>query len=240
MKIIEAIGEVLKLSIENAEQWMKDGVCLIDNNSIAHGSVLLDFAGEEIAKAYVCWQVLIGAYPPDHPIVRANKKISFESLKKEIENETKKIKERVEDGKSPGKNISVFSSHEIKDSVLIDLGQLINNIGRSILGLESPSEISEEAHRAIESIMLYMGKIGTWKRMKWMYVNLESTGKGFEVTSPLKEEFRNLSGKIKLHQYEIDFLKAISQRPLEEFSELAEELKSIREKTDLFWPRKRK
>jgi len=43
------------MSLENAEQWMKDGKLLIKNSSFGHASALLRFACEESAKAYVCW-----------------------------------------------------------------------------------------------------------------------------------------------------------------------------------------
>ncbi|MFQ5885140.1 MAG: hypothetical protein ACE5IO_08585, partial [Thermoplasmata archaeon] len=80
MKHIDAIRKAMALSIQNAEQWIKDGTLLVENGSTVHGSVLLDYAGEEIAKAYACWQVLIGAYPPDHPIVQPTKKKTLQSM----------------------------------------------------------------------------------------------------------------------------------------------------------------
>lgn len=43
------------MSLENAEQWVKDGKLLIENSSFGHASALLRFACEESAKAYVCW-----------------------------------------------------------------------------------------------------------------------------------------------------------------------------------------
>lgn len=48
-------SKAAKLSLENAEQWIKDAKLLIKNSSFGHASALLRFASEEIAKAYICW-----------------------------------------------------------------------------------------------------------------------------------------------------------------------------------------
>ena len=46
-----------QLSLENAEQWLEDAKMLIGKGSYGHANALLRFSLEELAKAWVCWQV---------------------------------------------------------------------------------------------------------------------------------------------------------------------------------------
>jgi AbiV family abortive infection protein len=61
--------EATKMSLESAEQWIKDATLLLDNSSFGHASALLRFACEEIAKAYLCWLSAEGIFPIDNKIV---------------------------------------------------------------------------------------------------------------------------------------------------------------------------
>ncbi|MFW9887629.1 MAG: hypothetical protein ACFFER_05565 [Candidatus Thorarchaeota archaeon] len=237
MKLLEAIKVAMTHSLDNAEQWLDDGITLIQKGSTVHGSVLLDFAGEELAKAYACWQVIIGAFPETHPIVKPNRKVSIPSLKKKIEDEYEKIRERVENGKPPGKTISVFKSHAMKDALLIDLAQLINRLSQLSEGVKPDETISAEAQEIMEGLGLLLGEIGAMKRMAWMYVNLVGTGTGYEVTSPLTEELGPLEVKISLRKGELEFLRNMVSRPPTEFHELGKDLASFRKKNDSFWPK---
>lgn len=46
-----------QLSLENAEQWLEDAKMLIGKGSYGRANALLRFSLEELAKAWVCWQV---------------------------------------------------------------------------------------------------------------------------------------------------------------------------------------
>ena len=54
--------------------------------------------------------------------------------------------------------------------------------------------------------MLHLGKSGAMKRQQWLYVNLESTGTGYEVVSPQQEKLGSLNGKIKIHYLSLSSL----------------------------------
>jgi len=62
--------EGINLSLENAEQWIKDAKLLMDNSSYGHSYSLLVFADEEIAKAYICWLVAEDMIPSDSKFVQ--------------------------------------------------------------------------------------------------------------------------------------------------------------------------
>ena len=236
MDFKEAIEQVLVKSLANAEQWYRDGLLLIQNESQVHGCVLLDFAGEEIAKAYACWLVLIGAIPTNHPLVKPNKKVTIDSLMREMEKEDKRVRARLSRGKSPGKNISVFSSHEIKDSLLVGLGSLMLNL-TSLAQQEPPRPLSMDAYKKIASLNLLLGKIGAWKRMRWIYANMEYSGQGYEVSNPLEEELGNLGDKMAWTRYELEFMKKLASFPYTDFGDLAEEFRKQVAEEDPFWPK---
>ena len=59
-----------KMSLENAEQWIKDAKLLIKNSSFGHASALLRFALEELAKAYVCWISSERIFPMDNKVIK--------------------------------------------------------------------------------------------------------------------------------------------------------------------------
>jgi len=63
-------AQATKLSLENAEQWIKDAKLLIKNSSFGHASALLRFAVEETAKAYVCWLTSERLFPIENKVVR--------------------------------------------------------------------------------------------------------------------------------------------------------------------------
>jgi len=62
--------EGINLSLENAEEWIKDAKLLMDNSSHGHSYSLLVFADEEIAKAYICWLVAEDMIPADSKFVQ--------------------------------------------------------------------------------------------------------------------------------------------------------------------------
>jgi len=63
-------AEATKLSLDNAEQWIKDAKLLIENSSFGHASALLRFSCEETAKAYVCWLTSEKILPIDNTLVK--------------------------------------------------------------------------------------------------------------------------------------------------------------------------
>jgi len=58
------------MSLENAEQWIKDAKSLIENSSFGHASALLRFGCEELAKAYLCWVSSERIFPIENKVVR--------------------------------------------------------------------------------------------------------------------------------------------------------------------------
>ena len=67
---ISLYTEATKMSLENAEQWIKDATLLLDNSSFGHASALLRFACEELAKAYLCWLSSERIFPIENKTVR--------------------------------------------------------------------------------------------------------------------------------------------------------------------------
>lgn len=63
-------SKATKMSLENAEQWIKDAELLIENLSFGHASALLRFACEELAKAYICWLSSERIFPIENKVVR--------------------------------------------------------------------------------------------------------------------------------------------------------------------------
>ncbi|UCF58543.1 MAG: AbiV family abortive infection protein [Candidatus Bathyarchaeota archaeon] len=59
-----------KMSLENAEQWIKDATFLLGNSSFGHASALLRFAWEELAKAFLCWLSAEEIFPIENKVVR--------------------------------------------------------------------------------------------------------------------------------------------------------------------------
>lgn len=62
--------QATKLSLENAEQWIKDAKLLINSSSFGHASALLRFACEETAKAYICWLTSRKIIPLENKIIK--------------------------------------------------------------------------------------------------------------------------------------------------------------------------
>lgn len=67
---VSLYAQATKLSLENAEQWIKDAKLLIKNSSFGHASALLRFACEEIAKARVCWLTSEKIIPRENKIIQ--------------------------------------------------------------------------------------------------------------------------------------------------------------------------
>ena len=63
-------AQATRLSLKNAEQWIKDAKLLIETSSFGHASALLRFACEEVAKAYVCWFTSEKIWPVENKVVR--------------------------------------------------------------------------------------------------------------------------------------------------------------------------
>lgn len=68
-KKTELYAKATKMSLENAEQWIKDAKLLINNSSFGHASALLRFACEEIAKAHICWLTSEKIFPLNNVLV---------------------------------------------------------------------------------------------------------------------------------------------------------------------------
>lgn len=52
---IDLYAKAMKMSLENAEQWIKDARLLMENSSFGHADALLRIADEELAKTHICW-----------------------------------------------------------------------------------------------------------------------------------------------------------------------------------------
>jgi AbiV family abortive infection protein len=62
--------KLTRLSLENAEQWLKDAKLLINKGSYGHANAALRFSAEESVKALVCWQVQEKIMPKDSKLYR--------------------------------------------------------------------------------------------------------------------------------------------------------------------------
>ena len=67
---LDLYAKASKLSLDNAQRWIKDAELLIGNSSFGHASALLRFAFEELAKAYVCWFTSEKMWPVENKVVR--------------------------------------------------------------------------------------------------------------------------------------------------------------------------
>lgn len=57
-------------SLRNAKRWIEDARLLMQSSSYGHASALLRFAGEETAKAIVCWYVSERIWPENSKPVK--------------------------------------------------------------------------------------------------------------------------------------------------------------------------
>ena len=62
-------AEATKLSLENAEQWIKDAKLLLKHGSFGHASALIRLAVEEAVKAFVCWFTSEKIFPIENKLV---------------------------------------------------------------------------------------------------------------------------------------------------------------------------
>jgi len=67
---INLYAKAMKMSLENAEQWIKDAKLLMKHGRFGHASALLRFALEETAKAYICWFTSEGIWPLENKPIR--------------------------------------------------------------------------------------------------------------------------------------------------------------------------
>lgn len=63
-------SKAAKLSLENAEQWIKDAKLIMKHGSFGHASALIRFAVEESVKAYVCWFTSERIWPIENKAIR--------------------------------------------------------------------------------------------------------------------------------------------------------------------------
>lgn len=63
-------SKAAKLSLENAEQWLKDAKLLLEHGSFGHADALIRLAVEEAVKALVCWLTSERIWPIENKVVR--------------------------------------------------------------------------------------------------------------------------------------------------------------------------
>ena len=66
----ELFAQAYKISLKNAEQWIKDAKLLMEHSSFGHANALLRFASEEIGKALISWYVSEELFPSNSKPVR--------------------------------------------------------------------------------------------------------------------------------------------------------------------------
>ncbi len=226
----DAYREAMHESLKNAEQWLADAQLLANHGSRPHSFVLRDLAGEEIAKAYACWQVLVGALPVNHPLVRPNVEETTETVMKKLEKEAKRDSRRVRQGKLPKKQISVFSSHSMKYG-------LMNDLGSQFFKGEDTQEMTDETEAFLGSVNQMIGELGVLKRSEWMYVNLCKTENDLKVTSPLKSKIPIFDPRFTLKQKSLDAIKQLVSSSPVELSQWVQKRKKALKKLDAYFPR---
>ena len=65
----EVYREALDECLKNAEMFVYESKLITEKGSHVHALLLKNLAGEEVAKAYVCWMVANRVIPLNHPIV---------------------------------------------------------------------------------------------------------------------------------------------------------------------------
>jgi AbiV family abortive infection protein len=227
----DAYREAMKESIKNAEQCLKDARLLARHGSHTHSFVLRDLAGEEIAKAFACWQVLVGALPSNHPLVRPNIEENTETILERLKNEAERDRRRVREGKPPKKQISVFMSHAMKYALSSDLAT------QFFIPEESRKEMTPEAEVFLGSLNQVMGEIGVLKRSEWLYVNLSKTEEGLKVTSPMKTELGAFDPDFPINQKSLEVIKKLVSTPSPEFSRWVERRRESLKRLDPYFPK---
>lgn len=91
---------------------------------------------------------------------------------------------------------SVFKSHNLKNKLSLLLGAL------SIL-----PEINAGTVLGVLVVAEATGKLGTEKRMEWMYVDIVKSGDGYRVSNPLKIDTGDVHAGLNLVERKIEFLK---------------------------------
>lgn len=182
---IEVYHEAMIESLRNAKALVEEAVLVARQVSMTHGLMLRNLAIEEAAKAHVCWLVVAGILPRNHPMV-----------------------------KTLGKK-SVFRNHDVKNAVYLELANSINLDGMKrageILGDTDPEQL---AH-VMGYLSSVIGRKGTEKRFEWMYVDIVEEGDGsWSVSSPLKMDkenqsiyFKNIKDVVRFLEIEIQFLR---------------------------------
>lgn len=74
----EAYAKCMKASLRNAEMWLKEAGLIAKHGSRCHAQALTIFAYEEVGKSFMCWLVVNGIIPFNHPDVDfANRRSIF-------------------------------------------------------------------------------------------------------------------------------------------------------------------
>ncbi len=230
MDEFQAYQDAMLESLRNAEQWLEDAQLLLENGSITHAYVLSDLAGEEVAKAYACWHVLVGAIPTNHPLVKPSKKETIETVSKRLDKEAKRDSRRVRQGKQPKKPISVFTSHAMKYALASDLGS-------SFFMPKDVQAHSEKLESFLAGINTFFGEIGVMRRSEWLYVNLSESDEGLEVSSPMRKEFQFQDSKFHVKQMSLDAVKKLIAAPTSEFSKWASARRKRLKEKDPYFPK---
>jgi hypothetical protein len=224
-----AYQDAMLESLRNAQQWLEDARLIVNNGSIAHSFVLRDLAGEEIAKAYACWQVLVGAIPTNHPLVKPSKKETIETVSKRLGKEAKRDSRRVRQGKKPKKPISVFTSHAMKYALAADLSS-------SFFRTKEVQADSEKLEAFLGGLNAVFGEIGVMRRSEWLYVNLCESDQGLDVSSPMRKDFQVHDSKFQLKQMSLEAVKKLVAASPSEFSNWASTRRKRLKESDPYFP----
>jgi AbiV family abortive infection protein len=229
VELKEAMREVMKESIRNAEQWLKEARLIQDKGSLAHTCVLRDLAGEEIAKAYACWQVLAGALPTNHPLVRPGMRESTQDTLNRLEEEAKREKTNLEKGRKPRKDISIFTSHSMKYALITDLASQF---------LTPPQETppTKEGQAFLGALKMVMGEFGVLKRQEWLYVNLFRESGEYGITSPLRPDSDLVECNLVLQEQVLSTIKGLTEADPRQFSDWSEARRKELIEKDAYMP----
>lgn len=159
------------LSFENAKQWIKDAKLLIENSSYGHANVLLRFACEEIAKAYVCWLTSEKILPIDNTLVEDvfwNHKVKNEVILGVlfsvhwISNNPKWKEMKYEDFKLSKEQVTEFSKQYeamLKSTNRMRQKAMYVDVDRETKRITNPFKIDEKEVNAVLEVSALLSKM---------------------------------------------------------------------------------
>lgn len=187
-QICQVYAEAMHTCLANAEQWLEDAKVLAEHGSNSHCRALQNIAGEELAKAAVCWLVVNNYLRYNHPLVHYNS------------------------------GTGVFRDHDTKNLVATILGNFsihITNLKRQNIPITKRNLEPYVQNPLVDPVYLEVASWGEAKRLEWQYVDIISKDDSLVVSDPLKKKTKNFLAPITSQEKQ-DLLKKAKTRPIPE------------------------